>query len=405
MRETSIVATHRAGSKRTIIAFTACYLPGYKGGGPIRSVANIVDRLSEEFSFRVLTGDRDHGESSPYPGVNVDCWTRVGKADVYYASRRGRTARGLIRLLREVSYDALYLNSLFNARFTLLPLVLRRLRVIEQKPVIIAPRGELDAGALALKSRKKRVFLTLARCVRLYSGLIWQASSELEAERIIGVMQVPPSRVFVAPNLPTPVAPASALDRREPEARLTVSFLSRISRKKNLDYALRALSAVRSPVAFSIFGNAEDGVYWSECLTLISELPDHIRVDYCGDVPHEQVHEVLAASDLFLLPTKGENYGHVVVEALAAGTPVLISDQTPWLDLAERGVGWSLPLLDERAFARVIDEFATLSVEDRKAMSDRARMYADEITSADDAVQSNIALFRNALSVPRDQFG
>jgi len=47
-------------AKPTVLAFTACYLPGYKGGGPIRSVANIVDRLGEEFSFRIFTGDRDH---------------------------------------------------------------------------------------------------------------------------------------------------------------------------------------------------------------------------------------------------------------------------------------------------------------------------------------------------------
>jgi len=386
-----------ASSRPTILAFTACYLPGYKGGGPIRSVANIVDRLGDEFSFCVFTGDRDHGDSAPYPGVVLDHWTRVGNADVYYASRRGQKARCVLRLLRDTQYDALYFNSLFNARFTLLPLALRRLGVVESGPTILAPRGELDAGALALKSFKKRTFLRLARWLRLYSGIVWQASSELEAGRIVQVMRVPRNRVFVAPNLPGSAAPASARRRRQSDAFLTVSFLSRISRKKNLDFALRALSAVRAPVAFSIFGVAEDDVYWSECKRLISELPNHIRVDYHGDVPHEQVHEVLSASDLFLLPTKGENFGHVILEALAAGVPVLTSDQTPWLDLTDRGVGWSLPLLDEGAFASVIDEYAVLPIAHRQAMSDRARMYADGVIGADEVVQSNVVLFRSAL--------
>ena len=46
----------------------------------------------------------------------------------------------------------------------------------------------------------------------------------------------------------------------------------------------------------------------------------------------------------FFFPTLGENYGHVIYEALDSGCPVLISDQTPWRGLSEVGAGWDLPL-------------------------------------------------------------
>ena len=388
-----------ASAKRTILAFTACYLPGYKGGGPIRSVANIADRLGDEFSFRVFTSDRDYGDGDPYPGIALDCWVSVGNAQVRYATRRGQAVGNLVRLLRNTRHDVLYFNSLFNPRFTLLPLVLRRLGLIDSKPVVLAPRGELDAGALALKPVKKRTFLTIARWLRLYSGITWQASSELEARRVIEVMGAPPDHVLVAPNLPgTPGSHYGRPGTRRPGDPLVITFLSRISRKKNLDFALCVLRDVHVPVSFLIYGVTEDKSYWSECLRLIDELPDHIRVEYRGDVQHSQVHEVLSAADLFFLPTKGENYGHVILEALAAGLPVLISDQTPWADLAERGAGWVLPLEDTASFAVVISEYANDSVGQRTAMSERARAYAEQVLVADTVLQANIALFRNALA-------
>ena len=388
-----------ASSKPTILAFTACYLPGYKGGGPIRSVANIADQLGNEFSFRVFTGDRDHGDGVPYPGVTLDRWVSVGSAQVYYASRGRLTAGDLIRLLRNTSHDVLYLNSLFNARFTILPLLLRRLGLVDPKPVVLAPRGELDSGALALKPVKKRAFLLCAKFLGLYSGITWQASSELEAKRIADVMGAPLNRVLVAPNLPGALGPNCECEPRRPGDPLVIAFLSRISRKKNLDFALHVLSEVRAPVLFSIYGVAEDEGYWSECQRLIDDLPDHIRVEYRGDVRHSQVHDVLSASDLFFLPTRGENYGHVILEALAAGLPVLISDQTPWNDLRDRGAGWTLPLDATAPFAAVINEFASYSPEQRVEISRRARAYASEVIAADEALQLNIALFSSVVGL------
>lgn len=172
---------------------------------------------------------------------------------------------GLIRFLRNTSHDVLYLDTFFNTRCTILPLFLRRLGLVGPKPVVLAPRGELDSGALALKLVKKRAFLPIAKCLGLYSGITWQASSELEARRVADVMSVPLGRVLVAPILPGALGPSSDCDWRRPGDPLVTVFLSRISRKKNLDFALQALSEVRSPVSFLIYGVGEDEAHWSEC--------------------------------------------------------------------------------------------------------------------------------------------
>ena len=66
--------------------------------------------------------------------------------------------------------------------------------------------------------------------------------------------------------------------------------------------------------------------------------------------------QTLAAYHLFLLPTRGENFGHVILEALSAGCPVLISDQTPWRGLESSGIGWALPLTEPERFRAVLNQ-------------------------------------------------
>ncbi len=67
-----------------ILVALDCYLPGVRAGGPIRSIANLVDRLGDEYGFCIVTSDRDLRDTLPYPGLRVDQWKKVGKAQVLY---------------------------------------------------------------------------------------------------------------------------------------------------------------------------------------------------------------------------------------------------------------------------------------------------------------------------------
>lgn len=150
------------------MTFVAYYLPGYKSGGPVRTIANMVEHLGDEFDFRVVTKDRDALDTEPYPDVAVNEWNRVGKAQVYYASPDSLTLRKISKLIRKTPHDVLYLNSFFSSRFTALPLLTRRIGMLPARPVVLAPRGEFSAGALTLKSWKKRPYLLVTRMLGLY---------------------------------------------------------------------------------------------------------------------------------------------------------------------------------------------------------------------------------------------
>ena len=100
---------------------------------------------------------------------------------------------------------------------------------------------------------------------------------------------------------------------------LKIAFLSRVARKKNLDYALQVLANVCGNIVFDIYGPLEDIAYWQECQSIIAQMPTNVKVSYLGEVPPDQVMGILSEYHLFFFPTRGENFGHVISESLRCG--------------------------------------------------------------------------------------
>src|SRR5690606_35480834 len=117
-------------NRPVILTLTGHYVPAFKAGGPVRSIANIVANLGEELCFRVLCSDRDLGDVAPFAGIARDEWIPVGKALVRYTSPEARSFPSLVRILRTTPHDLLYLNSFFSPQSTILPLLARRLGLI-----------------------------------------------------------------------------------------------------------------------------------------------------------------------------------------------------------------------------------------------------------------------------------
>ena len=382
-----------------ILVMVRYYLPGYKSGGPVRTIVNLIDRLGDYFDFRIVTSDRDALEDAPYNNVAIDSWNTVGRAQVYYLSPANFSIRTLARLFSEVPYDVLYLNSFFDPVFTQKPLLARRLGLLPNKPVVIAPRGEFSPRALSIKHWKKAPYKLFASALGLYRNLIWQASSEHEWEDIRQAIGKTARRILVAPNLPTLLQDGgleiNELAHQDGDP-LRIIFLSRISPMKNLDFALRVLVKLKVPVVFDIYGPIDSEPYWRQCRALMTDVPPNVSVRYCGAVEHSQVSRILGTYDLFFLPTRGENYGHVIMESLTAGTPVLIADTTPWRHLERDGVGWDLPLGDEQQFANKIHDAAQLSTEAHRLWRRRVRYYARGCLDKPEEIAANRRLFIEA---------
>lgn len=384
----------QALQRRRILIFAPVYWPGFRSGGPVRTIRNLVTALAREFDFHVVTADRDRGQSQPYDEVAIDRWNDIDGARVFYASQTTMRPAALSRLVAAVDPHVIYVNSLFDPVFSVRPLALRRLGLLApQARWVLAPRGECATSALAIKRWKKRPYLRVSRLLGLHRGLTWQATNEREAADIRNATGCDLACVTVAGNLTEPVAPLPAAVPRSPDGPLRVCFLSRIAPMKNLAFAIDVLQRVRCRVRFDIYGPVADADYWHECERRLARPAPHLDVTVHGDVPHPKVRETLARHDMLFLPTLGENFGHVIFESLAAGVPVLISDRTPWRDLKERGAGWARPLDSPDDFVRIIEAVAASSTQDHATMRVAAHRYATSYAESPDVLRHNIALF------------
>lgn len=386
-------------SRVRVLTLVDYYLPGFKAGGALRSVSNLVEHLQSEFQFLIVTRDRDAGDSEAYPGILVNDWQLVNGARVFYAAAGPLLPLRLAALLRRTQYDVLYLNSVLSPHFTLLVLALRRLGILRPAVIILAARGELSAGALATRRWKKASFLAVARALNLYAGLTWQASTPIEADEIRRRIANVADSIIVAPDIAVvgTQGVSKQTRRRKQPGSLDIVFLSRITPKKNLAGALRCLAGVRGTVKFDIYGPREDGPYWVECEQAVSKLPPNIEARYIGVVDPADVPRVMSSYHLFFLPTRGENFGHVIFEAMSAGTPVLISNATPWRCLTAQRVGWDLPVDDENAFRAALQEMTDTNQEELSTMSDAVLRYAERIIDGNDAVHRNRQLLLSHL--------
>jgi glycosyltransferase involved in cell wall biosynthesis len=391
---------------KTILAVSRRYLPGHKAGGSVRSLVNLVAWLGDEFRFDILTRDRDLQDDHPYPGIVPGTWQDVGKARVMYLSKREYQLPNWHRLLSQSDYGVLYLNSSFDT-LTVQTLVLRRLRLLPDRPTVLAPRGEFSPGALALKHRKKRAFLAVARFLGLWRNLVWSATSDLEAEEIrLALADFKGAlAIRVAPNLTDPSAASTTLPLHPSKSAgcLRIAFVSRISRMKNLDYALQLLAKLSGDVQFDIYGPAEDPDYWAECQEIIRTLPSNVKVVYHGPVPAEDVPGIFAGAHLFLFPTRGENFGHVIVESLRSGCPVLISDRTPWRELTACHAGWDMPLDRPERFEAALARLVAMDENEFARWSEGARALATTFINDPAHIDANRRLFLEMLAGGLDE--
>ena len=233
-----------------VLVLARYYLPGFKAGGPIRSISNVVAALHGSCDFRIMTTDRDHAEPSPFENIAINDWNEFAGAKVFYADAAHRRSASLRRIISAVDPDVVYLNSFFSPTFGALPLGWRKFFGTGSRARwIVAPRGEFSPGAMALKAWKKRPFIRAARLAGLFDGITWQATSEPEMEDIRRETGDPDAAIVLASNITEGVGDFVEPAISESPARpLKVCFVSRVSRKKNLAFAVEAMARARSPV-------------------------------------------------------------------------------------------------------------------------------------------------------------
>lgn len=362
--------------KPVILVLVRSYLPGFRSGGPVRSVSNMVRALEDEYDFRIVCLDRDHGEANSYEGVVSSQWTHLGKSMVYYATDSEFGFELFRKLVQQIKPDLIYLNSLFDRDFSIKPLLC--LGDGCEIPVLLAPRGELSLGALGLKAIRKQIFLTLVKLTRKYTQINWHATSATEVQRIRLIFSPLANRLFEASNLPDVNLQSELRKHTKDAGKLKIVLAARISPMKNTLGAIRIAGKLKGEVQLDLYGPLENQKYWEECQDQIRLCQPNVMVKYKGEAPHEELNRILQNYDVMLLPTMGENFGHSIIEALSAELPVIISDRTPWKNLMAAGVGAELPIEEESEFVRQLERLRLMDENEMQKVRNDCRKFVAE---------------------------
>lgn len=378
-------------TRKKVLVFIDWFRPGFKAGGPVQSLDNLTDRLVKHLDFDIVTRITDYCDDVPYKNITPGEWvTRPNGVRVCYL-REEDLSRELIReKITAAAYDYYYINGVYSRWFSIVPVqVLKQLGKSNQ--TIIATRGMLAPSARAIKAFKKKIFLLSAKWSGLYNGVIFHATASQEATDIREVLGEKHT-IRMAENLTSgKLLPFVPLQKNDETLRLIC--LARIAPEKNTLYALRCLQQVSCEVHIDFYGTAYDEPYKEQCRNEMDKLPANITANWCGTVDAEEVPALLQRYHALLLPTRGENFGHVILETFAAGRPVIISDQTPWKNLETQHCGFDLSLENENNFAAAIEKLAAMEAETYSTWCKAAYEKATQFIHDPEIEAANLRLF------------
>lgn len=298
-----------------------------EASGPSYSVVRLCESeitLGAQLSLAALDGGRTSSVTSfvktfPY-GLGP---RKLGRSPEMYKWLKAQAAEGNVELIHN--------HSLWMMPNVYPGAICRKAGI----PLVLAPRGTLSRWAMQSGSLIKKVFWPLAQRPVLENVACFHVTADTEYEDIrrLGFRQP----VAVIPNgIDIPAA-----CENKAESRRTLLFLGRVHPVKGLDILLPAWKVLQSSFPewrLQIVGPDNRG-HQAKMIALAENLGLR-RIEFCGPRYGKAKTQTYANADLFVLPTYSENFGMAVAEALAAGTPAVVTKGAPWDGLAQRQAGW-----------------------------------------------------------------
>ena len=371
-------------SKPSLLIFIDWFKPAYKAGGPIRSVSAIVDLISRKFEVFIITSNCDLNQE--ILDLKYDVWIEKADYNIIYCSKAEYSNQFIRNEIKRISPSLFYFNSLFSFNYTLKPLWL--LNGNEKTKAIVAPRGMLGEGAIENKKFKKTFFLKVSKWLGLFNHVGWHATSQEEANEI---------RFWFGDNLKPKLArnltniPQVKIHKsKKKEGQLKLIFFSRISNKKNTHFALEVITRFKSQVTLDIYGPIDDNEYWERCLSIIKK--ESLQVRYKRILQQFELDTIIPNYDFLLFPTLHENFGHVVIESLLRGLPVIVSNRTYWEYLQKNNAGYDLPLEKDK-FEDCIKECIEMSSDTHQSFKEGALQFGLNYVNDSELIKETFNLF------------
>ena len=205
--------------------------------------------------------------------IKFNKWQSAGNANVIYLDKKHQTSSFVSEIVNKLDPEKIYINGVLSRFFSILPVYLFH----KKYKLIVAPRGMLGDGALAIKRKRKYLYLQTIKHFTIYNKVLWHANSTIELSEIKRFFSVKNYKVI--PNLSKDYSHVSYNMKNKND---TVRFVSvcRVNSIKNIDFFLEVLSDIKFNCSYNIVGSREYELYYNKLLARVSTLPSNISEFY-----------------------------------------------------------------------------------------------------------------------------
>lgn len=355
------------------------------GGAPV-SLQNLLKLINKHgYKAFVITRNKDFNTKERYifdkEKINND-----GQQIVFYIDRLWPII--LMKKFRKLSYSIIYLNSFFSTLSIVTLLYFNLYR--NSKKIIISSKGELYYGAIhSHNSMIKRLYIWFFN-VFLSSKAIFHFSSEDEFQITKKYINI--NKHYIALDI---------YERNEFHSNeshknngFNIIFLSRIDEKKNLMFACNVIAKLKVNINFDIYGAIGDSDYFNKCIQILKNCDKNINYSYNGVLNKQDAEKAFTKYDLFIFPTKGENFGYVILESLDCGCPIILSlNTTLWNNLQEMDSGFNISLENEEEWIIAIQKIYEAKMNKDFRYVSGAKQYTARNTIIKNAAEDNMKIF------------
>lgn len=260
----------------------------------------------------------------------------------------------------------------------------------------VTPHGSFDPVRMAHSAWKKRLATPFDQSVLQRAAFV-QATCENEIQWCCNFAHIPKEKISVIPpgiELP----PQSIIAPPPLKNRNHILYLGRLHPLKGIDLLLEAFATSKIEkygASLTICGRDEENTK-----SKLQDLTDSLRISdkirFSPPVTGSQKWELLSRCGLVVLPSRSENFGIVVGEALAAHRPVIATTATPWTILSQEKCGFFVPPTIQ-GISNALTSFFEMSAQDRKAMGERGAKYVADNYSYESVAMSLQKLYQKHL--------